>query len=218
MTFWSFSQLLPETLSSFFNAFVVSYLQRPLQYRGEILNSIQGQGNEEELLVLRETEFVRRFIHNDLAPELIRNVLFGPSLDKISSFLTQSDPALHEFPAEIAHYYRVTNPLLDFVKLICLVVKLDKAVEQEAIILRRQLLKNMRVKEFAPEAQFTDPYNSFIIPAVFCSYCNDNRNLDICSDPDLQQSVHVGRVTEDIGKGECVGLSKLSTCVRHACD
>ena len=74
-------------------------------------------------------------------------------------------------------------------KLLVLVVKLEKPVEQEAIILRRQLLKNMRVKEFAPEAQFEDPYNSFIIPSVFCSYCNDNRNIDICSDPDLQQPV-----------------------------
>ena len=88
-------------------------------------------------------------------------------------------------------YYKVTNPLLEFVKLVSLVVSLEKAVTQEAIILRRQLLKNMRVKEFAPEAQFVDHYNSFIVPAVFCPYCNMNRNIDICSDPDLQVSVGI---------------------------
>lgn len=106
--------------------------------------------------------------------------------------MTRPDPEVHEFPADIAKYYRVTTPLLEFVKMIVLVVSLEKPVEQDGIILRRQLLKNMRVKEFAPEAEFVDPFNSFVIPAVFCSYCNSNRNIDICSDPDLQESVIVG--------------------------
>lgn len=129
-------------------------------------------------------------IHNDLSPELIKNVVLKPIVQlQISAFLTRSDPEIHEFPEELLKYYKVTNPLLEFVKLIALVVKLEKPVEQEAIILRRQMLKNMRVKEFAPEAQFIDPYNSFIIPAVFCSYCNGVRNIDMCSDPDLQTSV-----------------------------
>lgn len=77
------------------------------------------------------------------------------------------------------------------VKLICMVLKLDKALTQEATILRRQLLRNMRVKEFAPEAIFEDPFHSFVIPAVFCPYCNESRNMDICSDPDFQQSVGI---------------------------
>ena len=87
--------------------------------------------------------------------------------------------------------YKLTNPLLEMVKLICMVLKLDKALTQEATILRRQLLRNMRVKEFAPEAIFEDPFHNFVIPAVFCPYCNESRNMDICSDPDFQQSVGI---------------------------
>lgn len=74
VTFWSLSQLLPESLSSYFNAFVIAYLQRPLEYREEILKGITGQGNQDELIYSRETDFVRRMIHNDISPELIKNV------------------------------------------------------------------------------------------------------------------------------------------------
>ena len=62
-------------LASFFNAFVVAYLQRPLQYREEILKDIHGQGNEEDLLYHREVDYIRRLIHSEITPELIRNVL-----------------------------------------------------------------------------------------------------------------------------------------------
>ena len=97
------------------------------------------------------------------------------------------------FPDELKRYYNLTNPILELVKLICLVMLIEKNVDQEVVILRRQLLRNMHVKEYSEEAQFVDPFNSFVIPAVFCPFCNAVRNLDICSDPDLQISVRLQR-------------------------
>lgn len=93
------------------------------------------------------------------------------------------------FPEEVKRYYNVTNPILELAKLICLVMQMEKNVDQEVVVLRRQLLRNMRVKEYSEEAQFVDPFNSFVIPAVFCPFCNSVRNIDLCSDPDLQVSV-----------------------------
>jgi len=52
--------------------------------------------------------------------------------------------------------------------------------------MRKNLLKLVRVKEFAPEAQFQDPCASFTLPNVICSYCNDCRDLDLCRDSTLQ--------------------------------
>lgn len=95
-----------------------------------------------------------------------------------------------------------------------MVLRLDRSVEQEATVLRRQLLRNIRVKEFAPEAIFADPFDSFVIPAVFCPFCNESRNMDICSDPDLQQSVGEGEEC-DLGAGASMDLSELRTRVRH---
>lgn len=40
----------------------------------------------------------------------------------------------------------------------------------------------MRVKEFSPEAEFKDPCESFLLPNVICSYCNDCRDLDLLRD------------------------------------
>ncbi|VFQ63971.1 unnamed protein product [Cuscuta campestris] len=47
-------------------------------------------------------------------------------------------------------------------------------------VMRRNLLRLVRVKEFAPEAEFRKPSPSFTLPNVICSYCNDCRDLDVC--------------------------------------
>ena len=97
------------------------------------------------------------------------------------------------FPDELTRYYNLTNPILELVILISLVMQREKNVDEEVVILRRQLLRNMHEKEYSEEAQVVDPFNSFVIPAVFCPFCNAVRNLDICSDPDLQISVRLQR-------------------------
>ena len=53
------------------------------------------------------------------------------------------------FPDELKRYYNLTNPILELVKLICLVMQIEKNVDQEVVILRRQLLRNMHVKEYS---------------------------------------------------------------------
>lgn len=39
--------------------------------------------------------------------------------------------------------------------------------------MRKNLLKYVRVREFAPEAEFSDPCPSLILPNVICRYAND---------------------------------------------
>ncbi|KAL6549288.1 hypothetical protein OROGR_008432 [Orobanche gracilis] len=46
--------------------------------------------------------------------------------------------------------------------------------------MRRNLLKLVRIREFAPEAEFQNLYISLTLPNVVCSYCNDCRDLDLC--------------------------------------
>lgn len=52
-----------------------------------------------------------------------------------------------------------------------------------AQVVRRQLLRIVRVKEFSDEAQFVDPCRSVVLPNVICRFCNDCRDLDLCRDP-----------------------------------
>lgn len=72
VTVWSLAQLLPASLADYFDAFVVSFLQKPLQFR-EQLSDVTSR---DETLA-KETEFLRRYVKGDLATELIRSV--GPA-------------------------------------------------------------------------------------------------------------------------------------------
>ncbi|KAL9391175.1 hypothetical protein Peur_015095 [Populus x canadensis] len=74
------------------------------------------------------------------------------------------------------------DPALEFIKHVCAVLALDQHVQHEVLVMRKNLLKYVRVREFAPEAEFHDPCPSFILPNVICSYCNDCRDLDLCRD------------------------------------
>ncbi|KAL8542730.1 hypothetical protein ACS0TY_003567 [Phlomoides rotata] len=48
--------------------------------------------------------------------------------------------------------------------------------------MRRNLLKLVRVREFAPEAEFQNLRTSLTLPNIICSYCNECRDLDLCGD------------------------------------
>ncbi|CAJ1979167.1 unnamed protein product [Sphenostylis stenocarpa] len=74
---------------------------------------------------------------------------------------------------------------LEFIKHVCAVLALDQSVQHEVLVLRKNLLKYVDVREFAPEAEFHDPFHSFILSNVICSYCNDCRDLDLCRDSAL---------------------------------
>ncbi|PON38200.1 DNA-directed DNA polymerase [Parasponia andersonii] len=74
---------------------------------------------------------------------------------------------------------------LEFIKHVCAVLALDQSVQHDVLVMRKNLLKYVRVREFAPEAEFSDPCPSFVLPNVICSYCNDCRDLDLCRDSAL---------------------------------
>ncbi|KAK1354606.1 DNA polymerase epsilon catalytic subunit [Heracleum sosnowskyi] len=74
------------------------------------------------------------------------------------------------------------DPSLEFIKHVCAVMALDQNVQHDILIMRKNLLKYVRVREFAPEAEFQNHSLSFSLPNVICSYCNDCRDLDLCRD------------------------------------
>ncbi|CAI9105576.1 OLC1v1004524C1 [Oldenlandia corymbosa var. corymbosa] len=85
-------------------------------------------------------------------------------------------------PSENVH---LGDPALEFIKYVSAVLALDKNVQHEVLIMRKNLLKFVRVREFAPEAEFNHHSPSFTLPNVICSYCNDCRDLDLCRDRNL---------------------------------
>lgn len=88
----------------------------------------------------------------------------------------------HSSPASANHR---GDAALEFIKHICAVLALDQNVQHDILVMRRNLLRYVRIKEFAPEAEFRDPCQSFVLPNVICSYCNDCRDLDLSRDSAL---------------------------------
>ncbi|KAI4322394.1 hypothetical protein L6164_022096 [Bauhinia variegata] len=80
---------------------------------------------------------------------------------------------------QLAGDFHRGDAALEFIKHVCAVLALDHNVQHDVLVMRKNLLKYVRVREFAPEAEFRDPDPSFILPNVICSYCNDCRDLDL---------------------------------------
>ncbi|KAD4583994.1 hypothetical protein E3N88_21595 [Mikania micrantha] len=74
---------------------------------------------------------------------------------------------------------------LEFIKCVCAVLELDQNVQDDIRIMKKNLLKLVHVREFAPEAQFQKCLISFTLPNVFCSYCNECRDIDLREDSTL---------------------------------
>ena len=53
---------------------MIAYLQKPLEYCDSLQQNLSQQGNQDEARSACMVEYIRQMIHNDLSPELIRNV------------------------------------------------------------------------------------------------------------------------------------------------
>ena len=70
---------------------------------------------------------------------------------------------------------RRKNPVLEFVKTTCAVLSLARDCSEEVIVLKRNLLDFIGVREFAKEAMFVNPCLPFKVPMVVCRACNSIR-------------------------------------------
>lgn len=73
-------------------------------------------------------------------------------------------------------------PELELVKFCCYILAVDVDISDEISVLRRTLLRNIGVREFAKEAVFQEPTTSLILPDVTCSWCSSCRDIDLCRD------------------------------------
>ena len=96
----------------------------------------------------------------------------------------------HEFP-ELAGSYltaaQLGTPALAFVRAVTHMFSLDEEVKGEVTVLRRQLLKQIHVKEFGSDAAWRDPCKTLVLPDVVCPSCQNCQDLDLCRDPSIQR-------------------------------
>lgn len=80
--------------------------------------------------------------------------------------------ALFAFPETPGAHLRMTDPILEFIKMVCAALSLAADLRPDVTILKRNLLDMVGVREFAPEAAFRNPCIPFKVPMVVCKSCN----------------------------------------------
>ncbi|KAL3628020.1 DNA polymerase epsilon catalytic subunit A [Castilleja foliolosa] len=123
-----------------------------------------------DILESQMTEFLKKKIGSEFTDKLLK---------------IACDPSLHIKGRNESQSDHKGDSALEFIKYVSAVLALDKKVQHEVLVMRRNLLKLVRVREFAPEAEFQNIFTSLILPNVVCSYCNDCRDLDLCRDRTL---------------------------------
>ncbi|GAA6009169.1 hypothetical protein JCM11491_005778 [Sporobolomyces phaffii] len=95
-------------------------------------------------------------------------------------YANKDDPEAFQFPVLPGSHLKLKNPVLEFIKTTCAVLALSKDVGEEVVVLKRNLLDLIGVREFAREAIFHNPCLAFKVPMVVCKLCNSIRDLDLC--------------------------------------
>lgn len=100
------------------------------------------------------------------------------------------------FPNLPGRLYEARSPALEFVKTTMAVFGLAKDLSIEVGVLRRNLLDLLGIGEFSLEAEWRNPCEmpSLRLGLVICSFCNEERTMDLCRDADL-----MARPAGDVG-------------------
>ncbi|XP_046479124.1 DNA polymerase epsilon catalytic subunit 1 isoform X1 [Neodiprion pinetum] len=194
---WNLIEYLPEEAAcqASFNAIVAGYISAVYQHMSESESSDATPRRRKRknsslsqtltaplgLGALESTaEFAKKIISSEMSHKLFQIVqkIHKKLPEKILT--REENPYLDFGDAES----KKINPALELVKSICKVLSLDKEVEAEVHILKRNLLRLIGVGNFGDSAEWSDPCVSFTLPEVICKACYHTRDIDLCKDND----------------------------------
>ncbi|XP_077235840.1 DNA polymerase epsilon catalytic subunit A-like [Tasmannia lanceolata] len=193
---WNIAEYLPKVTQDHFVLIVSEFMYMPWKYSQEQAATREAlrDGNvctpsitvtSAETFESRVTEFLKEKISSYFMDKLLKIVRDTLRHIKGRNITDSDEPTAHGFPQLAGSHIHMGNAALEFIKHVCAVLALDQNVQHDILVMRKNLLKLVRVREFASEAEFRDPCLSFTLPSVICSYCNDCRDLDLCRDPAL---------------------------------
>ncbi|KAJ3375373.1 DNA polymerase epsilon catalytic subunit [Allomyces arbusculus] len=172
---WNIAEFLPEQIVPVFHDILGDFLTdcyecRPADH-AVALSSASGPNEAwiQSKRALVQTKYKRRLLQ--LVPRFQRS---EHGVDGMT------------FPSRLGAHLALTSPTLEFVKDLVTIMALDPDIDDAVRILRRNLLDVLRVREFAPEAQFANPCLPLVVPHVVCMACNATADLDFTRDPTLR--------------------------------
>jgi len=143
-----------------------------------------------------------------------------------ASYLTQAvgeilkdDGGPESFPELPGSHLSLSSPALEFIKSVVTVLELDSDVDTEVQHLKKSLLYQIGVQEYSNQASWQNPCASFILPDVFCSECQECRDIDLCILPPLEEDQTAAWTCDDCGtpyNADCIER-RLVDAIQRKC-
>eukprot|EP00958_Prasinococcus_capsulatus_P009223 scaffold906_cov395-Prasinococcus_capsulatus_cf.AAC.10 len=185
---WNIVEYLPVPLQDYVLIIVCDFFRLPLEHRRQRQRGFEDEeGAPTQALALErekkaDDDYLRELVSKDFTRRTLELV------NRIQNDLSSGRAhELQEFPDLAGSHLQYRSPSLEIVKTITQIMSLDKTVEHEVGVMRRNLLRLLQVREFSKEATFQDPCLTFTLNNVICKYCNECADLDLCRDNRLRE-------------------------------
>ncbi|XP_041968884.1 DNA polymerase epsilon catalytic subunit 1 isoform X2 [Aricia agestis] len=125
--------------------------------------------------------------HRDALPALLTGEM-AQKLFQITEKINTRWPTLRAEDVAVRPGLRAdalagTTPALLFITALCRVLELDDTIQDEVLVVRRQLLRLVGAGEWGAAAQWREPGAPCRLPEVSCAVCNHCRDVDLAADP-----------------------------------
>lgn len=182
---WNLAHHLPPAIQSAFRKTIDLYVAEPWTRA-----AIEAEKDGRDAPALEEVEahakdFFDEFFSMRLLEQVheIRKTI--PSTGRaereaVRDGSASADVVARSFPLLPGSHLQLADPALEFAKAVCHLASLERAVETNLLRLRRNVLRQLGVLEFATEGVWHNPSLSFTLPEVVCDFCGHCRDLDVC--------------------------------------
>lgn len=202
---WQLHNFLPKPLQEVFHDRVVDYLElmherkRPKTLTNGTPRATQiplQNLTNDDMNTNKPTTILKESFSTPLQKQILalirrqRQELLHPELasDYFIPVLPGSHPVTSSSPGTAPD---ADNPVLTLIKYLTQVLSLDKSLNLEIRLLRKDLLALFDIREFSPKAQFSNPSSSLLVRQISCEECGCVRDVDLCRDDDgLDVSVY----------------------------
>lgn len=106
---------------------------------------------------------------------------FANYLTRVVGELIEDGGGEESFPQLPGSHLHLSNPALEFVKNVLVVLELDPDVKQEVIYLKKSLFAQIGVQEYSAATAWKNPAAAFTLPDVHCMECHECRDVDLCA-------------------------------------
>lgn len=108
---------------------------------------------------------------------------FAHYLTRVVGELIEEGGGPESFPQLPGSHLHLSNPALEFVKNVLIVLDLDPDVKQEVIYLKKSLFAQIGVQEYSSATKWQNPAAAFVLPDVYCMECHECYDVDLCATP-----------------------------------